>query len=124
MTASDDHLLLQSLESVESLSDAAIVTELVEILGPRITAMAAGIGETPAVRRWMIGEAVPERRDNLIAALRATRAIVARSGPAAAQRWFLGTNSFFAFESPVLALQQNTDEVRSTLVRAALAFAW
>jgi len=114
---------VDALDAVTELHDAAVASELASILGLKLTAMIGDVAETRSVRKWMSGEAVPSQRDNLVAALQATRAIIAGAGPAAAQRWFLGCNSHFNFEAPVMALKVNTPEVRTQLVRAAIAFA-
>jgi hypothetical protein len=114
---------LKEIDAVTGLSDAALARELVDALGLKLTAMLGGVTETRSVRKWIEGTTPPDRRDNLIAALQATRAIVAGSGPAAAQRWFLGCNSHFNFEAPAMVLQATTPEVRTQVVRAAIAFA-
>lgn len=111
------------LDAVTELHDAAVASELVGILGLKLTAMVGGVGETRSVKKWMSGETPPARLENLIAALQAARALVAGAGPATAQRWFLGCNSHFDFEAPVTALKANTPEARTKLVRAAIAFA-
>lgn len=121
-SASRPHLDID-LDAVTELHDAAVVSELVGALGLKLTAMIGGVTETRSVRKWMSGDTPPSRRENLIAALQATRAIIAGAGPAAAQRWFLGCNSHFDFSAPVTALAANTPGVRTQLVRAALAFA-
>lgn len=112
------------LDAVAELHDAAIASELARTLGLKLTAILGGVAETRSVKAWMSGETPLARRDNLIAALQATRAIVSASGTATAQRWFLGCNSHFDFEAPAVVLRDhNTPEVRTKLVRAAIAFA-
>jgi hypothetical protein len=108
---------------IDRLSDAAILNELAATLGLKLTALIGDCRSISEVRQWIATGAPIEHRANLVAALQATRIIVARSGPSAAQRWFLGSNRYFGLHSPVLALRTNSSATRARLIQAAIAFA-
>jgi hypothetical protein len=100
-----------------------IATELVSVLGAKITAAAGGVGATRLVREWMNQVRVPARPTALATALKASRAIADRDGEVVAQRWFLGTNQYLDHRSPLEVLAENSPEGRTRVMQAAIAFA-
>ena len=111
------------LAAVDRMDPHEVATELVSIVGAKITAAAGGVGATRLVREWMSRARVPARPTALATALKAARAIADRDGEVVAQRWFLGTNQFLEPRSPIETLRENTPEGRTRVMQAATAFA-
>ena len=99
-----------------------VATELVSVLGARLTAAAGGVGTTQLVREWIAEKRRPSRTSALATALKAARTIGDRDGDIVAQRWFVGTNQFLGHRSPIEVLAENTPEGRTRVMRAAVAF--
>jgi hypothetical protein len=99
-----------------------LATELLSILGSRLTAAAGGVRSTRLVREWISGERTPTRQTSLATALKAARTIADRDGEIVAQRWFVGTNHHLDHYSPIEVLAENTPDSRTRVMRAAVAF--
>jgi hypothetical protein len=104
------------------MDPGAVATELVSVLGAKLTAAAGGVGATRLVREWMDGERTPSRTAALSTALKAARVIADRDGEVVAQRWFIGTNHLLGHVSPIEVLRENTPDSRTKVMRAAVAF--
>jgi len=103
----------------------ALVGELAEVLGPRLVAYMAGVGETRAVREWADGSREP--RDpipsRLRLAYRVAHLISEHDSPEVARAWFQGLNPQLDDQSPArLIREQPIDEVGPSVVAAARAF--
>jgi hypothetical protein len=98
----------------------SIVSYLEEVLGQRLTALAAGVSDAKAVRQWAKGERVP--RPDTERCLRHTYQIaqlLMRSESSGTVRaWFMGMNPELEDMAPVLVIAE--DPVR--VIRAARAF--
>jgi tRNA A37 threonylcarbamoyltransferase TsaD len=104
------------------MTPAEVASELVALLGAKMTAAAGGVSATRLVREWMSGTRHPNRVASLATALKAARAIGDRDGEIVAQRWFVGTNHLLGHVSPLEVLAENTPEGRTRVMRAAVAF--
>ncbi len=110
------------LAMVDRMAPKDVATELVSILGARITAAAGVVQATRLVREWMSGERTPARPTALATALKAARTIADRDGEIVAQRWFVGTNHYLDHLAPIEVLAENTADSRTRVMRAAVAF--
>jgi hypothetical protein len=111
------------LALVDRMDPKELATELVSILGGKLTAAAGGVQSTRLVREWISGERTPMRPTALATALKAARTIADRDGEIVAQRWFVGTNHHLNHSSPIEVLAENTADSRTRVMRAAVAFA-
>jgi len=98
---------------------------LAEILGPRLVAYMAGVGETRAVREWAEGQREP--RDpipsRLRLAYRVAHLIAEHDSPEVARAWFQGLNPQLDDQSPArLIREEPIEEVGPDVVAAARAF--
>ena len=107
------------VNEVSRMAAPAVLHELVELLGARITAAIGAVSDTRHVRAWENGEQQPQRLDALKTALQAARLINDVEGRDAARGWFSGCNAHFGFQSPVQKLLENTPESRTSVVAAA-----
>ena len=107
------------VNEVSRVQAPAIVRELVELLGARLTADIADVSDTRHVRAWENEEQSPQRLDALKAALQAARVISDVEGRDVARGWFAGCNVHFEFRSPADILRENTPESRTAVVLAA-----
>ncbi len=114
---------LANLDRADRLSIPDVVTDLVAWIGLGITAMAGSVNETRFVRSWLEGGKAPRRPATLRAAWRAAYIITTMYGSEAAKAWFVGQKHEFDFRSPIRVLQENTDDARTAVVRAAVRFA-
>jgi len=113
---------LANLDRADRLTVPEVVNDLVEWIGLGLTAMAGGVNETRFVRPWTEGTK-PRRPASLRSAWRAAYIITELCGSEAAKAWFIGQKRDFDFQSPIRVLQENTDEARTAVVRAAVRFA-
>jgi len=116
---------LEAHRHAVSASTAEVVAELRELLGARLTAYLAGVGETRAVHEWAEGSRHPnaqaERRLRL--ALQLAAMIAALDGGAMAQAWFQGLNPQLEDRSPARMIREGAvDDVGPTVLAAARAF--
>lgn len=107
-------------------SSAAVVQELVEILGTRLVAYLASVAETRAVRDWASGEREfkqPELDRRLRYALYLATFIAEAESKHAAQSWFQGLNPQLEDRSPARLLREgDIDEFGPEIASAARAF--
>jgi len=131
-----------SLESVPSVAHSArpdlaayelaarvefpvLVTELSELLGPKLVASIAGVHEARAVRQWSTGERkarapIPGR---LRLAFQVAWLIAQHDSPSVARAWFQGLNPQLDDRSAVRLLREGElDEVGPQILSAARAF--
>ena len=102
-----------------------LVTELAGILGPRLVAYMAGVGETRAVREWADGRREPRDPipNRLRLAYRVAHLIGEHDSPEVARAWFQGLNPQLDDQSPArLIREQAIEEVGPDVVAAARAF--
>jgi hypothetical protein len=118
----DREAVLSRLDHADRLGIPEVVRDLVDWIGLGLTAMAGGVNETRFVRLWIEGKR-PRRPASLRAAWRAAYVIKALCGGEAAKAWFIGQKREFDFQSPIRVLQENTDDARTAIVRAAVRFA-
>jgi hypothetical protein len=111
------------LDEVARLPIAAVVDNLVEIVGLKRTALIGNVKDTRLVQNWVRGEREPLRAEALRTGLQAARIVADSEGPQIAQAWFTGCNQHLEAMAPALALRDvNTPEVFTAVVRAAFAF--
>ena len=102
-----------------------LVGELSEILGPKLVAYLAGVGETRAVRQWSSGvraprPPVPER---LRLTLQVAWLIARHDNASVARAWFQGLNPQLDDRSAARLLREgDLDEVGPLVLSAARAF--
>jgi len=118
----DPEEALDNLDRADRLPVSDVVRDLIAWIGLGLTAMAGGVNETRFVRPWMEGKQ-PRRPASLRAAWRAAYIIKTLCGPEAAKAWLIGQKREFEFRSPIRVLQENSDEARTAVVRAAVRFA-
>lgn len=101
-----------------------VVSQLVEILGAKLVAYIAGVGETRAVRQWMIGQRNPQPDSvvRLREALVVAKMIAANDSAATAQAWFMGLNPQLDDRSPARMLRDGDDDTLAMVRGAARAF--
>ena len=104
---------------------AALVTELRDLLTPRLVAYIASVDNTRTTREWAEGVAVPppEVEERLRDALRAARPVAAAYEPATAQAWMLGTDPAFDERAPAWVLRDGDARARRAVIAAARRFA-
>lgn len=104
-----------------------VVKELRDLLGARLVAYVAGVGETRAVHEW--AEGVREVRSDeaarrLRTALQVAHLLNRRDSPEVVQAWFQGLNPQLADRAPARLLREgDVDEVGPQVLHAARAFA-
>jgi hypothetical protein len=113
---------LANLDRADRLPISEIASDLVAWIGLGLTALAGAVKETRFVHQWIEGKQ-PRRPASLRAAWRAAYIITSVCGTEAAKAWFIGQKLEFDFQSPIRVLQQNTDDARTAVVRAAVRFA-
>ncbi len=102
-----------------------LITELAGILGHRLVAYMAGVGETRAVREWADGRREPRDPipNRLRLAYRVAHLIGEHDSPEVARAWFQGLNPQLDDQSPArLIREQAIEEVGPDVVAAARAF--
>lgn len=97
-----------------------VAAGLQEIVGQRLAAVIAGVGNAKAVGLWARGERAPhpdaERR--LRDAYHVSLMLLSRESPESVRAWFRGMNPHLDDEAPALAIADRPKEV----VRAARTF--
>ncbi len=114
---------LANLDRADRMSIPQVASDLVGWIGLGLTAMAGSVNETRFVRPWIEGDKVPRRPASLRAAWCAAYIITTLYGSEAAKAWFVGQKREFDFRPPIRVLQENTDDARTAVVRAAVRFA-
>lgn len=116
---------LEAYEHVARMEFPELVGELSEILGPKLVAYLAGVGETRAVRQWSSGvraprPPVPER---LRLTLQVAWLIARHDNASVARAWFQGLNPQLDDRSAARLLREgDLDEVGPLVLSAARAF--
>jgi len=116
---------LEAYEHAARVDFPVLVKELSELLGPRLVAYIAGVGETRAVRQWSAGERearapIPER---LRLALQVAWLIAQHDNASVARAWFQGLNPQLDDRSAARLLREGElDEVGPQILSAARAF--
>ncbi|MGA3037414.1 MAG: hypothetical protein ABSE64_07985 [Vulcanimicrobiaceae bacterium] len=98
--------------------------ELVEILGSRrIVAVLSGAKSVREVTAWMNDVEPSAASENVLrTAFQAARVIAEIKGTATARAWFMGTNSHFGFEAPVIVLRDRSESACPDVLDAAWYF--
>lgn len=110
---------LANLPKADKAPLPEIVAELKDWIAPGLTAMASDVNETRYVRSWIEGHpfGVPRPCEPP-----GVQHII--DGPEMAKAWMMGQPPAFDFRAPVRELRENNDdESRSAVVRAAVQFA-
>jgi len=116
---------LEAYEHVARVAFPELVAELTELLGAKLVAYLAGVGETRAVRQWSSGvraphPPVPER---LRLALQVAWLIARHDNASVARAWFQGLNPQLDDRSAARLLREgDLDEVGPLVLSAARAF--
>lgn len=102
-----------------------VVREVRDLLGARLGAYVAGVGETRALHEWADGTRTPgpDAQRRLRLALQLAKLIADRDGAATAQAWFQGLNPQLDDRSPARLIREgDIDDVGGPVVAAARAF--
>lgn len=116
---------LEAYEHVARVAFPELVAELTELLGAKLVAYLAGVGETRAVRQWSSGvraprPPVPER---LRLVLQVAWLIARHDNASVARAWFQGLNPQLDDRSAARLLREgDLDEVGPLVLSAARAF--
>lgn len=116
---------LAAYERATRLAFPMVVRELRELLGARLVAYLAGVGETRAVHEWAEGTRTPRGQveERLRFALRVASFIAEHDGAEVAQAWFQGLNPQLEDRSPARLLREgDLEEVGPQILAAARAF--
>jgi hypothetical protein len=104
----------------------AAVTELRELLTPRLVAYITGVRETRAVHQWADGTREAKSaalEDRLRFALQVAVLLADHDDPRVVQAWFQGLNPHLGDRSPARLLREgDLDEVGPAVLGAARAF--
>ncbi|MEV4418956.1 hypothetical protein AB0L40_03145 [Patulibacter sp. NPDC049589] len=102
-----------------------VAREVRDLLGARLGAYVAGVGETRALHEWAEGARTPsaDAQRRLRLALQIATMIAATDGTQTAQAWFQGLNPQLDDRSPARLIREGAlDEVGGQVVAAARAF--
>jgi Protein of unknown function (DUF2384). len=114
-------------ESVE-LDLAEIVTQLRDMVGPKLVAYVGNVKNTRPVSDWANGRRSPgaedERRIRL--AFQASRLLSERYSPANIQAWMTGSNPGLGYDSPAHMIKnaEHVADVVREVMNAAMSFAY
>jgi len=103
----------------------SLVDELRSMLGAKLVAYIAGVGETRAVREWADGirKPSPGTAQTLRLAYRIARLIEQSEGAGVVPSWFQGMNPQLGDKSPARVLHENrTEQGHLAILNAANAF--
>lgn len=104
----------------------AVVTQLRDLLTPRLVAYLAGVRETRAVHQWADGTRDVKSgdvEDRLRLALQLALVLNESDAPRVVQAWFQGLNPHLDDRSPARLLREgDLDEVGPVVLAAARAF--
>jgi len=101
----------------------AVVSELIDLLGPPLVAVIGGVSETRAVQQWT-GSRTPQRPNVLRFALQIATMIARTTDREMARAWFEGSNPLLDDSIPALILRNRPlSDVQANLVAAARSFA-
>jgi len=114
----------EAFEGAYRLPVAAVVRDLVDLIGSRAVARLGGVRTTRAVYQWLSGEREPDRQDTLRFAVQLASALRAGGeSDGAIRAWFSGINPRLRDEAPIDLLARQPVESRQTIMSAARAFA-
>jgi hypothetical protein len=116
---------LEAYEHAARIDFPGLVEELCEILGPKLVAYVADIGEVRAVRQWSAGEREPRApiQARLRLALQVAWLIARYDDASVARAWFQGLNPQLDDRSAARLLREgDLDEVGPQILSAARAF--
>jgi hypothetical protein len=102
-----------------------VARELRDLLGARLSAYVAGVGETRALHEWAEGTRTPgpDAQRRLRLALQLATMLAATDGTLTTQAWFQGLNPQLDDRSPARLIREgDLDEVGGQVVAAARAF--
>ncbi len=126
-TSTPAQLDLDAYTSATRAEQVDVVKSLLDLLGARLVAYLAGVGETRAVRQWAEGSRTigsPADEQRLRIAYQAALLITARDSSRVAQSWFQGLNPQLDDRSPARLLREEAPEVGGPpVLAAARAFA-
>ena len=104
----------------------AVITELRDLLTPRLVAYLAGVRETRAVHQWAEGTRdvkSADVEDRMRFALQVAMLLHEHDAPRIIQAWFQGLNPHLDDRSPARLLREGElDEVGPLMLAAARAF--
>ena len=109
-----------------NLEVAPLVAELRDMLGAKLVAYLAGVGETRAVRQWAEGtrKMPSDTEARLRLAYHVAGIILESNGPRIAQTWLQGMNPHLEDRSPARLIREtNPDQSGPEVLAAARAFA-
>lgn len=117
---------LRAYEQSVRLDVPELVGQLRELLGARLVAYVASVGDTRAVRQWADGDREPAdmtvRRLRL--AFRVAATLTELDSPPVVQAWFQGTNPHLDEVAPARLLREgDLDDAGPAILAAAKAFA-
>lgn len=126
MAQTDSHPDLKAHDHVLHLTDPEVVSELTDILGPRLVAYLGDVKETRAVRQWSTGDRAPSGPavQRLRHALQLAVMLCSVSRPSVVQAWFQGMNPKLDDLSPLRMLRDGDlqDDAGPRTLAAARTF--
>lgn len=118
---------LAAYEAAMRAEPTDVVKTLRDLLGARLVAFIANVGETRAVHEWADGKRTIRETgkiERLRLALYVAQIITTRDTPAVAQAWFQGLNPKLGDQAPARLLREgNVDEAGPRILAAARSFA-
>jgi len=104
-----------------SVGEAAAFLQ--ELVGQKLTAVVAGVGDSKAVGKWARGERAPrgEAERRLREAFQVATLLALAESPATARAWFVGMNPYLDDRAPAFVFAEDT-EGGARALRAARAF--
>ena len=102
------------------LETPTLVRSLQDVLGQRLVAVIAGVGDAKAVGKWARGARTPhpDAEKRLRLAFQVTQLLLQRDSSETVRAWFGGMNPYLGDRAPALVLGEEPIEV----LRAARAF--
>jgi hypothetical protein len=106
-------------------STPQVVTELVEVLGRKLTAYLGGVKDTRALNRWMEGGQIyGDAEQRLRLAFQVARTLSHEEQASVVQGWFMGMNPELGDRSPIRLLREEPlEKCGPEVLSAARAFA-
>jgi hypothetical protein len=125
-----DAYLVSSLSAGDAHNEAmalplaAVVQQLVDLLGATTVATIGGVRETRAVQQWIASEREPQRPHVLRFALQLALMIASLASREMARAWFHGSNPHLDDQVPVALLRdQPLESIQVPLMAAVRSFA-
>lgn len=97
-----------------------LVGSLLDVLGQRLTAVAAGVSDAKAVGKWSRGERSPhpDVEQRLRNTFQVVQLLLQHESAETVRAWFVGMNPYLGDQAPALVIGVRPDEV----LQAARAF--